>query len=135
MLRKLFILMLALCLVLPVISAEYLPHKQNTDLSFSITSNNATNCNVSSYNYPNGIIEINEDMTKVGQTFNITIDSGNFSTLGSYCFNIQCYDGSSYETGSVCREVTAGGENNNIQTALVQILITLFFVGLALLVY
>jgi hypothetical protein len=49
-------------------------------------------------------------MTRSGQTFSIEIDKGNFSTLGSYCFNIQCYDGSSYETGSVCREVTPTGK-------------------------
>lgn len=100
-------------LLVPFISAEYLPHKQNQDLSFSITSNNASSCNVSSYDYLNGTIFVNQEMTKSGQTFNSSFDSGNFSSVGTYCFNIECYDGSTYETGSLCREVTPSGSQIN----------------------
>ena len=89
-----------------LVSAEYLPHKQNTELQFSITSNNGTQCNVTSYDYPSGNIFVNQIMTRTGQTFNSTIESGNFTSVGTYCFNIVCTDGSTYEGGSVCREVT-----------------------------
>ena len=96
-----------------LVSAEYYPHKQNTELQFSITSNNATQCNVTSYDYPSGVIFINQEMTKNGHTFNASIGSGNFTSIGNYCFNIVCTDGSQIETGSVCREVTPSGSQIN----------------------
>lgn len=107
--NSIFIILILLGLVLPLISAEYLPHKQNTNLTFSITSNNGTQCNVTSYDYPSGTIFINQNMTRHGQTFNASIDEGNFTSIGSYCFNIVCTDDSTIETGSLCREVTPSG--------------------------
>lgn len=95
--------------ILPLVSAEYLPHKLNTDLQFSITSNNATSCNISSYDYPNGTYFIDDIMTKNGQTFNVSFNYLNFTTIGTYCFNVVCTDGIKYEGGSVCREVTPSG--------------------------
>lgn len=109
-------LILSLCIILFMFSfaSSYEPHKQNTELQFSFTSNNATACNVSTVNTPNGVISINQESTRSGQTFNNTIDSGNFSTLGNYCFNIVCTDGSQVETGSICREISSTGTQGSM---------------------
>jgi len=107
--NSIFIVLILMGFILPLVSAEYLPHKQNSNLTFSITSNNGTQCNVTSYDYPSGTIFINQNMTRYGQTFNASIDEGNFSSIGTYCFNVECSDGSTIETGSVCREVTPSG--------------------------
>lgn len=114
--KYLFSLMFVLIFLssLSYLSADYLPHKQNTDLEFSITSNNATQCNVTSMDYLDGSIFLNQVMDKNGQTFNSTILSGNFSTLGDYCFNIVCSDSVNIQTGSVCREVTPNGTTDTI---------------------
>ncbi len=95
--------------IIPLVSAEYLPHKKNTNLSFSITSNNATECNVSSYDYPSVSTMINQTMTRDGQTFTAYFNKNNFTSVGIHCYNIVCSDSSTYETGSVCREVTPSG--------------------------
>ena len=60
---KKIIIILAIILVLPLITAlDYPIHKQNTQLNFSITSNNATACNLSTINAPGGNeIAINQD--------------------------------------------------------------------------
>ena len=113
--NSIFIIMILLGLVLPLVSAEYLPHKQHTELQFSITSNNGTQCNVTSYDYPSGTIFLNQVMTRDSQTFNTSINSKNFTSVGSYCFNIVCTDSSNetMETGSLCREVTPSGSQIN----------------------
>ena len=91
------------------VSAEYLPHEKDTDLAFSITSNNATACNVTGYDYPGGHVSLLQEMDKNFQTFNATYLASNFTTIGNYCFNIICTDGSTTETGTVCRKVTHTG--------------------------
>jgi hypothetical protein len=91
-------------------ATEYKPHTKNTDLQFSITSNNATACNVTGYDSPNGYVDFAQEMTKNFQTFNSTYYSTNFTVNGVYCFNIECSDSSTVETGSVCREVTQTGQ-------------------------
>lgn len=101
------------CLVPEVNAYEQL--KQNNLLNYSFTSNNATGCNITTGNSPTGrIIEINEKATKVGNTFNVLIGGGNFTALGTYCFNIICTDGLTIEPGSVCREVTPSGFNGTL---------------------
>lgn len=90
------------------VSADYLPHKQNTELNFSITSNFATSCELTTINTPNGIIEIGQTDTDTG-TFNFNILGGNFSSLGTYCMNIVCTDEIEVTTGQECREVTIDG--------------------------
>ena len=92
-------------------SAEYLPQQQNTAFTLTITSNNATACNLSSIQYPDGTQTLfNSALTKSGQTFYKTIASGNYSQLGTTCHYIGCTDGITQETGSVCREVTYTGD-------------------------
>jgi len=120
MLNKLFILMIALVLVVPLISAEYLPHEKNTNFELVVSSNNATTCNWTYIQYPNGSkINYNLNMTRVVTDFNYTIDAGNFSSLGSTCMGITCYDGINYETGSVCREVGYTGSSLNTESSII----------------
>jgi len=121
--------------IIPLVSAEYIPHKQNTNLSFSITSNNATGCNVSSYDYPSGTVLINQTMERTGQTFNISIDEGNFTSIGIYCFNIECFDGVTYETGKECREVTPSGSQITSGKAIGLFGSLLLIMGLSLLLF
>lgn len=103
-----FLVILCMILLVGSVSA-YLPHQQHTELEFSVTSNNATSCNVTNMDYPDGMKVINQEMTRSGQTFNASIDAINFDSLGNYCFSIICSDDSTFETGSVCREVTPNG--------------------------
>lgn len=112
----------------------YEPHKLNTDLEFSFTSNNATTCNISTANTPYGVITINQDSTKAGQTFNNTIAGGNFSEIGNYCFNIQCSDGNKIATGSLCRDITylgkqLSGARAGLYIGLLGLLILIFFLN------
>ncbi len=93
--------------------SAYESHKKNTDLEYSFTSNNATQCNLTTGNTPNGVTTINQIATKNGQTFNVSILAGNFTSLGTYCYNIICTDGSQIEPGSFCRDVNLNGEDTS----------------------
>ena len=125
--KKLITILIFSILLLALSSAStYSPHEQSLNLEFSITSNNATSCNVSGYNSPDGYYDLPQQMTKTFQTFNATIFSDNFTTEGSYCFNIICTDGSTKETGSVCREVTELGKELSTAKATTYFLIFIF---------
>ena len=103
---------LMLCLmILPMVNAGFLPQQQNKPFDLVITSNNATACNLTYIQYPDGTkTYYNLVMTKNGQTFDKTISSGNYSQLGTICHGIICSDGSTIpETGSICREITPSG--------------------------
>ena len=69
--KNILLTLLIIITISPLVSAEYLPHKQNTELSFSITSNNGTQCNVSSYDYPNGTIY--DDNPSIVRNFNLPL--------------------------------------------------------------
>jgi len=117
-----------------VSAIDYEPHKLDTELEFSFTSNNASSCNVTTANTPYGVIDINQESTKTGQTFNNSIHRGNFSEIGNYCFNLVCTDGSETETGSVCRDVTYLGKQLNgaragLYIGFLGLLILLFFLN------
>jgi hypothetical protein len=90
--------------------SAYQPHKQNTTLYYSFTSNNGTSCNLTYGNTPEGLLILDQEATKNGQTFNVTILNDNFTTIGDYCFNIVCSDGSEIATGNFCRSVTINGK-------------------------
>lgn len=128
------ILILAICilpLIIGIVSAtEYQGHKQNQQLQFSITSNNATGCNVSTLDTPDGTKILNIPMTKSIHTFYTTISSANFTGLGDYCFNIECTDGTSIETGSVCRNVTPTGSLNSTGQAIIYFIILIVSMGI-----
>jgi len=109
--KKCLILFTILFLIFPLVSAlDYPTHKQDTDLEFSITSNNATGCNLTSINAPGSLIIINQPGTKSSQTFNFTIAGGNYSEFGSYCHNIECYDGIKTVSGNECYEINYFGK-------------------------
>jgi hypothetical protein len=116
-----------------VSSAEYSKHKYNTALKFSITSNNATGCNLTSINSPLGVITFNQPGTKSSQTFNFTVGGGNYSEFGVYCHKIECFDSSSIQTGEECYEVNYFGKEltqsqSTIYLGLLGILIFTLFV-------
>jgi len=127
----LFILLLIVNISALATAQDYEPHKKDTDLEFSFTSNAAVSCNVTIGNTPSGIVIINQSSQQSGQTFNNTIFAGNFSELGNYCYNIECSDGSTIEAGSVCREVTYLGK----QLSEGQALMYLGFLTLLVLVF
>jgi hypothetical protein len=102
------------------ITSAYESWTQNTNLNFSITSNFATSCTLTTINSPDGVITINQDGTVDGQTFTFSILGSNYSSLGSYCHNIVCTDGTDYTTGQECREITSTGDNSNTsQTGII----------------
>ena len=112
----------------------YEPHKLNTNLSFSYTSNNASSCNITTANTPYGVITINQQSTKIGQTFNNTINGGNFSQIGNYCFNVECSDDGQIATGSICRDITYLGKQLNgaragLYIGFLTLLILIFFLN------
>ena len=111
----------------------YDSHKQEVDLTYSFTSNNATQCNLTSANTPSGFESINQIATKDGNTFNITIDGDSLNSSGTYCFNLVCTDGTSFETGNFCRNITPSGIEGSVYSSIVYgILIftfLIFFLG------
>jgi len=134
--RCLLILFTAMFLIslVSALDITYEPHELDTDLEFSFTSNNATTCNISTANTPYGVITIDQASEKVGQTFNNTIVAGNFSEIGNYCFNIQCFSGEEVETGSLCRDVTYLGKQLNgaragLYIGFLGLLILIFFLN------
>lgn len=111
--RKAFITLFLILLILPLISAEYLAQKQNNPLDVIISSNNATQCNISTIQYTTQSSSLlNYQMDKNGQIFNYTLNSNYFSILGDVCIDILCTDGNTIETGSICRTVTPSGQAN-----------------------
>lgn len=101
-------------------------HTQRQTLTFSFSDTIANNCTVSTIDYPNGTIQIYQEMTKVSSTFNSTILGGNFTDLGRYKINIECDRG----YGNVCRDVTEYGISVNLF-----IFYTLFYVFLLIISY
>ena len=90
-------------------AGSYDEAKIDSPIYYSFTSNNATQCNLTTGNTPSGLVEINQIATKNGQTFNVTVDKTYVDELGKHCFNLVCTDGSSIETGDFCRQVTPNG--------------------------
>jgi len=116
-------------------------HQQDTALSFTVTSNNATECNLTSIDSPSGLITVNQQGTKDSQTFNFSIPASNYSEKGLYCHNIECNDGSSFMTGQECYQVNYIGNEltqgqSTIYIGLLAILILIFvgtFIGIGFL--
>lgn len=126
--NKLFLILLfSLLLSLSLVSSEeYDSHKLNTDFSFSISSNNATSCQVTTANTPYGVVYLNQVMTNNSQSFNATISKNVFNLSGDYCFNIVCSDGINFATGNVCREVNIIGTKLTQAKANTYIIILIF---------
>lgn len=117
------LLLMIFVIVIGGVSAEALPHTKNTDLKFSITSNNATSCILTTINTPTNVTIINQTGTRSSQTFNFTLLSGNFTELGNYEMNIECSDGLNIVSGKVEREVEGG--NMALFIILISISLTL----------
>jgi len=115
------------------VSAE-MTHKQNTNLIFSITSNFADQCVLTTINTPTDVLFVNQNGTKNSQTFNFTISSGNFTELGNYRLNIECADSTDKVTEYESVEVTYTGEVMTTQQGMVYVIalvaLTLFALGL-----
>jgi hypothetical protein len=121
-----------------LVSADYDPHKINTGLDYSFTSNKATQCNLTSANTPHGVMSIEQIATKNGQTFNLSIGEDVFTEQGIYCFNIECTDGTTIRTGSFCRDVTTTGHLFTQARSMLYIgllsLMVLIFIGTFILI-
>src|SRR6056297_3499290 len=109
------IIMFGMLLMMSFISASsYDEAKIDNPIYYSFTSNNATQCNLTTGNTPSGIVEINQEATRNGQTFNVTVNESYVGDIGVSCFNIVCSDGSEIETGSFCKDVTTTGFMNSV---------------------
>lgn len=124
---KLFPLFFLFLIIIPVASSETLPHLLNSDWSLVYSSNNATACNLTYIQLPNSTISnLYIGMISQGQDYSITMDKGNFSSLGTYCAGISCTNGSNFETKEECRIVTPSGNsgNSNITFIIILFLVT-----------
>lgn len=100
--------LLFVCLI--SLSSAYAQHTQNTSYTLIVTSNNATECNLSYIQYPDDTITIFDlALTKNGNSFYITIDSGNYTMQGDLCHGIVCTDGATIESGTDCQTITPDG--------------------------
>ena len=129
---------LMFCLVLTLFigqaSADYLPHKVNSDLKFSITSNFADECLLSTIDTPSDVIVINQLVQDSG-TFTFLVSKDNYQELGVYRHNIICNDGVDVVSDVYSREITPNGEINSAWKISLEIfasISTLFLMGLFL---
>jgi len=123
---KKIMLLLFVSLFLISFCSSYLPQEQDEPFNLTISSNNATACNLSYIQYNNGDSTIfNIPLTQNIRTFSTTINGTNFSELGAVCMHVVCTDGVTYEEGSQCREVTLSGKvvDGSVITADVALLI------------
>ena len=113
----------AMCFILLAnfASAE-LTHKQNTDLNYTMTSNFASYCILTTINTPDGFNSLEMNATSAGsQTFLFQIDGSNFSSLGEHRLNIACFGGSTVVTEYESVTVTPTGEQMTIMSVSTQI--------------
>ncbi len=120
------VLMMSMFLISFASAIDCIPHLQKDNLSFSFSDNIAISCNVSTITYPDGVIYINQEMNKTGNTFTSIILGNNFTTFGTYIINMDCEDG----YGNICREVNEYGISTNSF-----MLYTLFYVLLLFVSY
>jgi len=110
--KLIFSLMIGIFLI-SLVSAT--PHQQFKDYDLIVSSNNATNCNLTYIQYPNGSKVIqNLILTKDRTSFYKTINSNNYSQLGETIHGILFTDGISIETGSVVLDVTPDGNADTL---------------------
>lgn len=107
-----------------IVSEEILGHEQFKPLYFSVTSNNATQCNITNLDTPSSSIAINQIMTKNQQTFNGTIKGQNFTNIGYHTILISCSDGVNFADGNIRRYVSASGFTGTLGFYIILIGIT-----------
>lgn len=139
MIKKKSLLFLIVFIVLvSIASASYIPHKQNTDFEFSMISDFASVCILTTINAPYGVVDIMEMYPEEGYggdiTFIFNVSGENYYQLGTYCHNIICTDGENSTIEEVCREVTTTGKTLTTDKSLIYTLILIFsiliFLGL-----
>lgn len=120
-----------LCLLATVSASNYPNHAQNVPFSLTVSSNNATDCNFTYIQIPNGTsIFYNLPMAKTSNVFNIVVSGGNFTDLGDTCLGVSCTDGSTFESGSICRNVTPNGFSIDLPGVLIYLLFFAIFIFL-----
>lgn len=122
-----FILFIFLLLVGTSLISAYDSHKQNTELSFTILSNNATSCTITIAETPNGNITINQAGSKFSQTFTFILNNKNFTNLGDYCFNVECTDGVTIESKNRCFTVSPSGNNGTNNLVFIIFIIVIIY--------
>jgi len=108
--KKILMFLIISLFLINCVSATDNYHQLNTPLYFSITSNNATKCNLTTINSPNSILIINQEGTKLSRTFNFSVNANNYSEKGRYCHNIECSDSVTFTTGQECYQVNYLGK-------------------------
>jgi hypothetical protein len=134
--KNLGITFLFLILFTTIVSAQldaYGTFKQGDEVRISQVCSDATYINISGISYPNGTLAVsNIAMVSSGSgefyyNFNLTEPLGRYDVRG-------ISDGCE-KTFATYFEITPNGKVSNIQTAMIQILIILFFIGLIGTVY
>jgi hypothetical protein len=116
-----------------MVSAEGITHQQNTDLNYTMTSNFATYCTLTTINTPNGFNTIEVNGTLIGsQTFLFEITGSNFSSLGNYRLNIACFGGSTVVTEYQSVEVTTDGLTGKLGFTILILILSLGIIVLGL---
>ena len=86
--NKLFISLLII-MSLTLVSADYLPHEVDQNLTYSFTDDIATTCNATTLINPDGsVITIGETLSYTAGTFSGFIEGSNFTGEGVYCINL-----------------------------------------------
>jgi len=124
------ILLVFLCIIfLSTLASSELYHAQNQNLTFSITSNFASQCVLTTIDTPNATKIINENGTLIStNTFSFFILYTNYSYIGDYKHNIVCYDNTTKIGNYLTYIVTPNGESRSTQVISFQIFLILFFI-------
>lgn len=114
----------------------YSNQQQNTYYNLIVSSDNATNCNLTYIQIGNNVNNINLGMNRNIQDFSILVSSGNFTGLNNVCMGITCY-GSGYETGSKCLTVTpTGGDRiNSLGIFIILLIVSLLILAIAVVMH
>lgn len=124
--KRLILIMLLGIFLFSFASAE--PHKQNTDYELTVSSNYATECQMSYIKYPDGTSTIyNRNLTKDDTSFYTTVNGTNFTQLGDTCMNVKCVFGTEIQTDNICLDVTASGTKPEMSDGIANLLLILFF--------
>jgi len=128
--NKVLILLFVLVLLISVqiTSAENLYHERGTTLNFSVTSNNATSCNITNINSPSGLLSIIQEGVRTSQTFSFTIDAKNYSEFGVYCHNIECIDGNTVISGDKCYTINYFGKELSTSQSIIYLVLLLVLI-------
>ena len=133
---KKVMLILLLCIMMFSFASALDVHEYNQDYGLIVSSNNATQCNMSYIQYPNESFTIyNLPLDKNLNSFTTTVLGTNFTEKGVTCMGLSCTDGVTQETGSRCLEVKYLSEDIDsagISFYLLSIVVLFVFFGLVI---